>query len=500
MESPKPSLLCEEGSTSPAQFCGTEEQLHEPSNVKVESRNFSLFLTWLPASKNSLLVTYKVQHTIDVTDPTGWASVPACENISITECNFTCVLTKFLYHNQSIRVQTVSPLPNSSSTWVEIPNITYMFTVDPDPPYLTVTKGKDAITIDSSTQMPNCIPPIFYTMMVKYYVEIRRRDNPEEVVYEGEQSKFPVTVQTPGYKGEYCVAAKTIYISNPTKESKFSHPICLDFTEKDGHLHMAYLAAPPICIIVFIYLIIWHKVTVKAKKPKALDFPKNKYCQKDSCFPDMYSEIYHSLTIYNITEQDSSAKHLPPNKYDDGVNIYPVSGQGYMERRTMQTSGSHSQGYFSSKGLACNSSSDQSATSCTSPNTSGSVTDMLFQAKNDQTNNCPKEINISVLEDGKMLSSTSKSVRNSLDSLSPMEPNSLVNVPLNTLCIGGIIDMDNCMDNSDGESSNHCFTDSEDGLDSLSTDFKTSEYPSQYKIPHKDCCSDYTQRTYMSRR
>lgn len=38
-------------------------QLHEPLNVKIESRNFSLFLTWLPAPKNPSSVTYEVQYT-----------------------------------------------------------------------------------------------------------------------------------------------------------------------------------------------------------------------------------------------------------------------------------------------------------------------------------------------------------------------------------------------------------------------------------------------------
>lgn len=160
----------------------------------------------------------------------------------------------------------------------------------------------------------------------------------------------------------------------------------------------------------------------------------------------------------------------------------------------MQTSDSHSQKYFSSKSLTFNSSSDKSSTDCSCPNTCGSVTSSV---KNDQTNDCPKGNNIDVSGAVQMLSLTSMSVSNSFDSLSILDQNSLVNVPLNTLLVE---DINEQMDNSDGESGNECFTDSED-LDSLSTDYKMSDSKSssQDKKANKNC-SGYKQRTYMSRR
>ncbi|XP_069828616.1 interferon lambda receptor 1 [Dendropsophus ebraccatus] len=470
-------------------------EIREPSTVKLESRNFSLFLTWLPAAENPSFVTYTVQYALYPTEKTIWSQVRGCENITRTECNFTCALKKNVHLNYKVRVRTVFP---SKSSWVTIPDIQYMFKVEPDSPYLTVTKGDGFIKIDDSTQKPSCIPPIIYQMSLAYTLVIRKKDNPEEDIFKGIAVEFPFTFETLGYDGEYCVAAKTIRKVNTT-ESTFSQPICLNFTKKDGYFHMAFLALLPICgTAVIVFVVIWYKIKVTSKKPEALDFSNNKYCQKKPCLPDLYSEICHSFTIYNI-EQGPSTKFLLLDKSDDDVNSYPKSGKGYMVRSTLETSGSpSSREYFSSKSLGCNSSSDKSSSDSTCPNTSGSAKDMLFKAESNQTNNSPEQININV-PDVQMFFSTPVSVSNPIDGLSIQEPHSFVNVPFSTLCIRGNNDH---MDTSDGESSNQCFTDSEDGLDSLSIELRMSdsENLSQEKKTHKDLSSDYSQRTYMSRR
>ncbi|XP_073428741.1 interferon lambda receptor 1 [Dendrobates tinctorius] len=492
------TLLCVSGMAA----CATG-QLYEPSNVTVESRNLSLFLTWLPAPENPSTVTYEVEYTHftddDVNDSYRWTHVPACKNISVTQCDFTCVL-KIWDLNHTVRVRSISS--SRSSSWVQIPNIQYLFTVDPDPPILTVTQGDAFVTVNTSTKFPLCLPQIIFKRSLSYFVVMMKNNNLNEIILEQELERPSITMRTLGYKGEYCVAAKTKFITDTDKLSKFSNPVCFNVTEKDERFHAAYFAGLPIFIFIavisLISFVIWHNITEKSKTPKALDFSDGKYGQKNPCLPKQCSEHFYSLNIYDITEQDTSTTFLIPNKHDDGVNIYPIAGQGYMERPTMQNSGLDSKEYFSSKDLGSNSSSDKSSSSCTFPNTSGSVTGMASKDTNDQT----KKIQRTVSADGQMFSSTSMSVSEHIDSVSILDHNSLANIPLDTLCIRGSIDD---MDNSDGESSNQCFTDLDGGLDSLSTDFsnyKMSDFnhPSQDEKLQKDCISDYTQRTYTSKR
>ncbi|XP_069613041.1 interferon lambda receptor 1 isoform X1 [Ranitomeya imitator] len=479
-------------------------QLHEPSNVTVESRNLSLFLTWLPAPENPSTVTYEVEYTNftddDVNDSYRWTHVPVCKNISVTQCDFTCAL-KMWDLNHSVRVRSI--FSSRSSSWVQISNIQYLFTVDPDPPILTVTQGDGFVTVNTSTMFPLCLPQIIFMRSLSYFVMMMKNNNPNEVILEQELDRPSITMKTLGYKGEYCVAAKTKFITDTDKLSKFSNPVCFNVTEKDESYHAAYFAGLPIftiiAVISYISFLIWHTITEKSKTPKVLDFSDGKYGEKNLCFPKQYAENFYSLNIDEITEQDTSTKFLIPNKHDGGVNIYPIVGQGYMERPTMLNSGSDSKEYFSSKDLASNSSSDKSSSGCTCPNTSGSVTDMASKDMNDQV----LKIQRTVSGDGQMFSSTSMSVSEHIDSVSILDHNSLANIPLETLFIGGSIDDD--MGISDGESSNQCFTDSEDGLDSLSTGFsnyKMSDFnhPSQDEKLQKDFISDYTQRTYTSKR
>ncbi|XP_075118849.1 uncharacterized protein LOC142193748 [Leptodactylus fuscus] len=351
--------------------------------------------------------------------------------------------------------------------------------------------------IEAFTKKPYCVPEIVFKMSLKYLFMIKG-NSPKEVLLEQELNDPSMTSKTLGYKGEYCVAAQTKFLA---KESKFSHPVCINFTQNDGQYHTVLSAVLPASLIsgtiAFIILLILYISPVKSKIPEALDFPNNKYCQKDHCLPEPYSNIYDSVTIYNIAEQDSTRDSLLPTKYG-GSNIYPVSGRGYMVRPAMQASGSHNQESYSSKGSAFNSSSDQSSSGCTCPNISGSDSDMLLKSMNDHTNNCLEESNIDISENLQMCSSTSISVTHLLDSNPMLGPNLLVNIPIDTLCIG---DNNTHIDIADGESDNQYFTDSDESLDSLSTDYKMSDH--SHTLQEEETCKDwnsgYTQRTCMAR-
>ncbi|XP_071992795.1 interferon lambda receptor 1 isoform X2 [Engystomops pustulosus] len=394
----------------------------------------------------------------------------------------------FWHLNHTVRVRAVYP---SISSWVEIENIQYTSLVDPEPPILTIKRGDGFISPKAFTEQPVCVPQIIFKMSLKYFVVMWKDYNSNESIREQELDEPTVTIKTLGYEGEYCIAARTIYVNDKIKKSKLSDSICLHFPQKDGYNRTAFVFllffGIFVAVVVVVIFPICIKITQKSKNPKTLDFSNTK-CRQDPCLSELNPDIYDSLTIYNV-EQESSTKSLLPNTHDDGVSIYSTGGQGYMMRPTMQISDCQGQEYTSFKGLELNSSSDKSSSGCTCPNTSGSDSDMLFKTQSNQTYNCHNVIDVNDSRDIQICCLTAS---NQFDSLTIPSPNSLLNIPIHTLCVGN----NNLVDHSDGDSGDQFLTDSEDDL---STDYKASDskYPFQnYKT--NDWRSGYTQRTSLS--
>nr|DBA33611.1 TPA: hypothetical protein GDO54_001264 [Pyxicephalus adspersus] len=100
-------------------------KLHQPLNIKTESRNFSLFLTWLPAPENPPNVTYTVRYMLVMAEK--WQAVKKCRTTFATECDLTCALIQNFSNLHRVQVRAVS-VSQEKSSWVLLDNITYMFT------------------------------------------------------------------------------------------------------------------------------------------------------------------------------------------------------------------------------------------------------------------------------------------------------------------------------------------------------------------------------------
>ncbi|XP_063813255.1 interferon lambda receptor 1 [Pseudophryne corroboree] len=470
-------------------------KLHKPLNLKLESRNFSLFLTWLPNPENRPTVTYKVGYIVGykADGENRWKSVPTCKNVTVPECDLTCVLMTERYLQHTVRVKAVYLRP--SSPWVELGNISYMFSVEPDPPILHLIQGENNVFINASMPSPSCMPRIL-SLSLKFLVDVTRDKTLQQIIQEQAMDGSSITIKTHGYKGEYCFAAKTKYVIDKIKVSPLSNPVCKFFVPKeDSHKGPLLIGfAVPVATILFfiICLAFWYNATKKVKTPNVLDFPV-----KESNYSIMlwFTESEHGPREYNEMDQVSSVLLVQYSETGVIEKDYPISS--YMQRRTMQdninkTGNSAHRDYTSSN-------SDKSSSDCNGENTSGSNTGISVTLDKMQINDIQQDVTVS--EGIQTLSPTNSRKHHLFNSPCLLDSNDLSNVNFNTLCIA---DSDQ-QETSDDESSNQLLTDSEDPIEKLSSDVTDCDIPHsnrtvKYGKPQKNCNSGYEQRSNMTRR
>ncbi|KAM5180685.1 interferon lambda receptor 1-like [Mantella aurantiaca] len=476
-------------------------QLHKPLNITTESRNFSLFLTWQPASENPRDVTYTVSYKLHIEK--RWHVVRKCERIFSMQCDLTCVLSQNYSNQYAVRVKAESS-SQEKSAWALLYNISYMFTVDPSPPNLQIILGEGTMTINTSIQTPPCMPTIWH-FYLKYLLEIRNINNPAEQTRKIEMTRSSETIQTDGYEGYYCMTAKTQFLANKTGEP--SNNVCHTFTQKDQTRHFLPLVGLPVILSGFLVTVLvcifWYKTNGKARIPKVLDFSHKRYALAVSVIPEVNS---YPLNINKNMDQTSSATFLICSEDSDGTNEYPLSGCGYTERKSMAGNtlrgythyeDSTSDEYMSSKGLPSNSSNDKSSdSSCIQ--TSGSNTAISFMLHEIKLHNQSEDINTNVSGNLETLVTNTTTLGPLLDTLCVSDSNNFSDVLLNTLCIAA--GTDQCIDN---ESFECHFTDSEDSDEQFNNDCTYCDMPESYmgsQPLQKNCSSGYEQRGYMSRR
>ncbi|XP_063312639.1 interferon lambda receptor 1 [Pelobates fuscus] len=293
-----------------------------PLNVTTVSRNFRIFLVWLPAPENPQDVSYTVHYKL--VSETKWKPVKRCKNIKVTDCDITCHLKEY-YSNYNIRIRTISKYYMSS--WINSEKISYMFTVDPDPPILQITHVDKTMHINATLKKPACIRN--YEFDVKYVLEIWKIGKPNESILNITTDNSIVTQETTGLIGTYCVAAQTVYQVDRKKLSKFSSPICQVFEENNTHWGLV------IAVFLFGFLgcgfllnYCTCRMTNVAKTPHALDFTNYK---PFFVTPDATLEDYDKFTVTEKKKPHSIIISLSTGHtgvYDD----YLSCGFGYTEK------------------------------------------------------------------------------------------------------------------------------------------------------------------------
>ncbi|XP_053310775.1 interferon lambda receptor 1 [Spea bombifrons] len=449
-------LLCQCFTTRIA-FAGS---LHSPLNLTTVSRNFSLFLTWLPAPGNPTDVFYHVSYQL--VSEKIWKPVKGCKNIIMTECDLTCTLKE--YHlNYEVRVRTL--FGTSLSPWIKSEKISYMFTIEPDPPTINVTIMNNNIYVKAAAQTPTCLT---YVFNLKYDIEIWKSGESTQSIYSNEMVGSILTKEMTGLKGTYCIAARTRYTVDQTKLSKFSSPFCQLINEGENPLWGMIIGIPLslflLCCGLFI-IYIKHCRTPATKVPNTLVFTQYAPCFQASAFTAISCEEYHKVTSEEKRDKDHEAILSPT---PDGVDDYFSPGLGYTERCTLQEESlehcsTNRDCYIQtpSRSLLTCSNTDQSSSSGLSfgeyEGKSGPTAVLTLDdiKTNDQSVTILKtestKHGLHVREPTKTTSFT--------DMLCTLDLNGNKNVPFETLQIAGEI---SGMENADGISCDQFYSDSED--------------------------------------
>ncbi|XP_025711756.2 interferon lambda receptor 1 [Callorhinus ursinus] len=252
--------------------------LAPPQNVTLLSRNFSVYLTWLPGPGYSQNVTYFVAYQSAAT-PRRWRKVKKCAGTKELACSLMCLEKQDLYNKFKGRVWAVSPSARSPS--VESKYLDYLFEGKSPPPVLVVTWTEEILSINATYQLPHCMPP----PDLKYEVDFWKEGI-------GNKTRFPVTPRgqpvhiplQPATSGHHCLSARTIYTFGDPKYSDFSKPTCF-FLEAPGASWAFLVLLPlllPLLLVITIGYVIWKRFREnpwfqRAKMPWALDFSGYRY-------------------------------------------------------------------------------------------------------------------------------------------------------------------------------------------------------------------------------
>ncbi|XP_006094124.1 interferon lambda receptor 1 isoform X1 [Myotis lucifugus] len=253
--------------------------LAPPQNVTLLSRNFGVYLTWLPGPGNPQNVTYRVAYQSFLAAPERWRKVEKCARTKELTCSLMCLEKQDLFNKFKGRVRAVSP--SAKSPWVESKYLEYLFEVEPAPPVLVVTQTEEVLKVNATYQLPPCMPPSDLKYEVDFWKEGTGNKTRFPATSHGQPVQIPLQADASGY---HCLSARTIYTCGDPKYSEFSKPTC--FSLGTPGVHWAFLVLLPLLLPLLLVTatgcVIWRSFRgnpwfQRAKMPQALDFSGHRY-------------------------------------------------------------------------------------------------------------------------------------------------------------------------------------------------------------------------------
>ncbi|XP_049734223.1 interferon lambda receptor 1 isoform X1 [Elephas maximus indicus] len=284
-------------------------RLTSPQNVTLLSRNFSVYLMWLPGPGNPQNVTYFVAYQSitrralypqrraerchdlpkDAGDGTRrgtqfclnsfpkakyWRKVKRCTGTKELVCCLMCLEKQDLYNKFKGRVKAVSP--NATSPWVESKYLDYLSEVEPAPPTLVFTRTEEILSINATYQLPQCMPSTDLKYEVHFWKEGTRNKTIFPVSPHGQPVRIPLQ---PATSGHHCFSARTIYTFISSKYSELSKPTCM-FLETSAISPPFLMLLSPLLLLLLVtatWAVIWKNSREvpwfqQEKMPQALDF------------------------------------------------------------------------------------------------------------------------------------------------------------------------------------------------------------------------------------
>ncbi|KAM8791109.1 interferon lambda receptor 1 [Rhynchonycteris naso] len=324
---------------------GGKPHLTPPQNVTLFSRNFSVYLTWLPGPGNPHNVTYVVAYHSSATTPRKWRKVSKCVGTRELTCSLMCLEKQDLYNRFKGRVRAV--FTGIQSPWVESEYLEYLFEVEPAPPILVVTRTEEILQVNATYQLPSCMPSSNLKYEVDFWKEGTENKTRFPVTPHGQPVQIPLQLDTSGH---HCVSARTIYTFGDPKYSEFSKPSC--FSLETPGVNWALLVLLPLLLPLLVVIatgcVIWKNFLRNpwfqlVKMPQALDFSGHRHhvatfwpsgpeslddltlCPQEELTirVRLIPRVMAPATIQAGSEEDSAEEEEDEEDTDDNVSFQP---------------------------------------------------------------------------------------------------------------------------------------------------------------------------------
>ncbi|XP_055979137.1 interferon lambda receptor 1 [Sorex fumeus] len=297
------------------QFASGKPSLAPPQNVTLLTRDFYMYLTWLPGPGNPENVTYSVQY--QSLSETKWHKVKSCRRTTALNCDLTCLESLDKFNKVKAQVRAISA--KSKSHWVESRFLEYLFEVEPAPPVLLITQAENFLNIKATYQLPSC-----RDLNLKYQLAFWKEGTENKTLFPDNPVQIPLP---PLAYGNYCLSARTIYAYSDIKYSSFSTPTCI-FLKDPGASWAFLLLLLPVLLVITAGGVVWKKFTgscwsEKAKMPQTLDFSGHR-----PTIVTLPPRILESLDNLNVCPQ----KELSIRAKLSAQRRIPVGTQAWTEK------------------------------------------------------------------------------------------------------------------------------------------------------------------------
>ncbi|XP_078093340.1 uncharacterized protein LOC144508993 [Mustelus asterias] len=243
-------------------------------NVTLNSKNFSLLLSWTPPEDHPPETLYKVE----LRPENDWLETANCAFPLVESCDVTCTI-KSCYASYQARVGSI--LPESPIVWSQSNTFIPFFNVELGTPQVSVTSEEESITVNLQIKLIQCKETVLRTCLLEklsYEVEIWDEDEHIKRPIKQSLSSNSLEIQKSELRGNNnCISARSINKS-VLKSSNFSQPYCFSLKQEELQTEKYLAVMGSVLGVLFLIsiavaimkTIIW--ITSSVKMPAALDF------------------------------------------------------------------------------------------------------------------------------------------------------------------------------------------------------------------------------------
>ncbi|XP_062891560.1 interferon lambda receptor 1-like [Mobula hypostoma] len=283
--------------------------LPAPRNVSLTSKNFSLFLTWVPEEhrpENFYLVEIK---SYDVWQPFTNCTSPLGEG-----CDVTCTIRDCY---QYLQARVGSNVSGHSISWSFSRGFSPFMELELGAPQLKVVVKEESVLVHLRINLTACKEEVLKACLIdNLSYEVKFWNTDEGVRHPVQQSSTEniIKIEKSQLQGSNnCVSARSVY-SNTKKMSNFCEPVCFELKVKGFQTAVLFtiLASLFGSLLIILTLIAITMVKVKQnisvppelKTPEALDFTRTIYFTQ--------VEDYHSVecSLPNVIDCNESEEIL----------------------------------------------------------------------------------------------------------------------------------------------------------------------------------------------